>query len=398
MTDFDLLTTLITITAVMAVVLGVVAYLVLLERKAAGWIQDRVGPNRVGPWGVFQPIADGLKMLLKEDIIPRHVDRLFFVLAPAVAAGTALFALAVVPFGPTTPAPLPAESVEALAEAEAAYQASHSFVIAPGLDIGILFVFAIGSLAVYGVVLGGWSANNKYTLLGSLRASAQIISYEIPLGMALLGVILLCGSLNFEQMIGWQASHGWFVAYQPLAFLLFLTSVFAETNRLPFDMPEAEQELVGGYHTEYSSMKFGLFFLGEYSHMVVASLILSIVFFGGWDLFGLTAQEGWLGYFLKFSVLFGKVFLFLLLYIFVRWTIPRFRFDQLMSLAWNGLIPLAMLNLFAVMIVLQLGWTPWLLTAISLLLFAGAAFFTTTGTPGRSVGPVTPTHSTPAGV
>ena len=273
MPAFDPTNTAIVIVALIACVLGLCAYLTLSERKIAAWIQDRIGPNRVGPRGLLQPIADGGKFFLKEEVIPSHVDKIFYLLAPAVAMGTALMTLAVVPFGPTTPPPAPVpvrasvepgspSPVAQFEQQQQAYQEKFNFVLNPGLDIGVLYIFALGSLAVYGVILAGWSANNKYSLLGSLRASAQIVSYEIPLGMSVLGVFLLVGSLNPEKIIAWQTSHGyWLILLQPLALLLFMTSVYAEANRLPFDLAEAEQELVGGYHTEYSSLKLGMMLL-----------------------------------------------------------------------------------------------------------------------------------------
>lgn len=375
MPEFNLLDTALMIAGVLAFVMGVVAYLILAERKVAAWVQDRVGPNRVGPWGLLQPVADGGKMFLKEDVIPSHVDRVFFILAPIVAFSTALMAIAVVPVGPTAPPPDPQLTVAAYTEAQANYQGRFSFVIQPGLDIGLLYVFAIGSLAVYGVILAGWSANNKYSLLGSLRSSAQIISYEIPLGMSVVGVLLFAGSLNLEKVIAWQQQHTWFVLVQPLAFLLFLTSVFAETNRLPFDLPEAEQELVGGYHTEYSnSMKLGLMLLAEYAHMITTSFLMTIVFWGGWSLFGLEDVGGgtiW-GTLIRFAILGFKMFCFVFLFLLVRWTIPRFRFDQLMSLAWKVMIPLALLHLLAAMVVRQFGLPLWALTLLSVGLFVAA--------------------------
>jgi NADH-quinone oxidoreductase subunit H len=241
--------------------------------------------------------------------------------------------------------------------------------------VGVLYVFALGSLAVYGVILAGWSANNKYSLLGSLRSSAQIISYEIPLGMSIVGVLLFAGSLNLETIIAWQAERGWFVLWQPLAFLLFMTSVFAETNRLPFDLPEAEQELVGGYHTEYSnSMKLGLMLLAEYAHMITTSFLMTIVFWGGWSFFGLenvTAEPFW-ATLIRFGILAAKVFAFVFLFLLVRWTIPRFRFDQLMGLAWKVMIPLAILHLLATMVVRQFGLPLWVLTLLSVGLFVAA--------------------------
>jgi NADH-quinone oxidoreductase subunit H len=320
-------------------------------------------------------LADGGKMFLKEDVIPGHVDKIFFVLAPMVAFATALLAVAVVPIGGTTAPPPPAATVAAFDLKQREYQASFSVVLAPGLDVGILFVFAIGSLAVYGVILAGWSANNKYSLLGSLRSSAQIISYEIPLGMSVVGVLLFCGSLNLETVIAWQQAHGWNVWFQPLAFLLFMTSVYAECNRLPFDLPEAEQELVGGYHTEYSnSMKLGLMLLAEYAHMITTSFLMTVVFWGGWAFFGLeriTADPFW-ATLIQTGVLMGKMFCFLFLYLLVRWTIPRFRFDQLMTLAWKTMIPLALVNLVGAMAVRQFGLSPWVMTLVSLGLFLAA--------------------------
>jgi NADH-quinone oxidoreductase subunit H len=392
MTSFHLLQTLIILIGVMLVILGTVAYAVFAERKISAWVQDRIGPNRVGPWGLLQAMADGIKLFLKEDITPKHVDKLFFVVAPAIAMGTALLAFTIVPFGPTQTPPTPvhvaAETPEALATAvqtyEAqmtAYQGEISFVMAPGVDIGLLLLFAIGSLAVYGVILGGWSANNKYSLLGSLRSSAQIISYEIPLGMSIVGVMLFAGSLNLEKIIDWQAQNHWFVLSQPLAFLIFMVAVFAESNRLPFDLPEAEQELVGGYHTEYSSMKLGLFLLGEYAHMITTSFLMAIIFFGGWHFPGLDHIEGIWGVVVKFAIVGAKAGMFIFFYMLVRWTIPRFTFDQLMSLAWQAMIPLAMLNLVCVLFVKEFEMSPWILTGTSFVLFLSAALIGTREKP-----------------
>jgi NADH-quinone oxidoreductase subunit H len=359
----SLLITFITIVVFLAVVMGCVAYLILLERKIAAWVQDRLGPNRVGPFGLLQPIADGLKFLLKEEIIPNHVDRPLFLLAPSIALMTALLAAAVVPFGATN---VPG-------------QTGYQFVIAPGVDIGILFTFAVGTLAVYGVILGGWSSNNKYSFLGGLRSSAQIISYEIPMGLAIIGVLLYSGSLNLERIIAQQVEAGyWNLFTQPLAFLVFLIAVFAETNRLPFDLPEAEQELVGGYHTEYSAMKFALFLFGEYTHMVSTSFLFVALFFGGWH-FPWIAEPGsfWLWKLIVFAV---KMFVIIMVFMLVRWTIPRFRFDQLMGIAWKVLIPLSLVNVLVIMVVKQLaimyGWSNWvvapLLFGLSVVLIAGA--------------------------
>lgn len=393
MTDFSLFSTACMVGGVIAFVMGVVAYLILSERKLAAWVQDRLGPNRVGPWGLLQPIADGGKMFLKEDVIPFHVDRVFFVLAPIIAFSTALLAIAIVPVGSTIPPPVPNSTFDEYALSQQAYRSGFSFVIAPGLDIGILYTFGVGSLAVYGVILAGWSANNKYSLVGSLRSSAQIISYEIPLGMSILGVLLYAGSMNLETVISWQIQHGWNVLYQPLAAILFTVAVFAECNRLPFDLPEAEQELVGGYHTEYSnSMKLGLMLLAEYAHMITTSFLMSIVFWGGWSLFGLenvvTDPIG--AALLRAGILGFKVFGFLFLFLLVRWTIPRFRFDQLMDIAWKVMIPLALLHLLGVIFVRQLHFPPLVLAGIDIVLLFVAGLLTanagTNNTPRRMAG------------
>lgn len=388
MPEFDWLTLAIVIFGVIAVVMPTVGYLTLSERKISAWMQDRFGPNRVGPFGLLQPLADGGKFFLKEAPIPRHVDKVFFLLAPAASMCTALVALAVVPWGPTkpTPAPMPtviegaaasstAEAVDKFETQQAEYKESFKGVILPGLDIGILYVFAVGSLAVYGIILGGWASDNKYSLLGCMRSSAQIISYEIPLGMSVVGVLLYTGTLNLEGIIDWQVKNGWFIAFQPLAFLLFMTSVYAECNRLPFDLPEAEQELVGGYLTEYGSLNFGMFMIGEYTHMITTSLLMTVVFCGGWSLFGLENAAGdsvvW-GGILKTGIVLAKAGFFLVMYQLVRWTIPRFRFDQLMDLAWKVMIPLSILHLLGAMLVREFGWSNWVLTVISVALFLGA--------------------------
>jgi NADH-quinone oxidoreductase subunit H len=442
--NFDTTTfwiTLLLIAVALGAVLGTVAYLILLERKIAAWTQDRFGPNRVGPWGLLQPIADGLKFLLKEEVIPSHVDRIFYLLAPAVALATALLAFAVVPFGPTTPPPQlidhrsevsaytwltrqpgeeekafaqRAEAVDATklypvkpiwpqtkqeeAEVRAAdeffafahnvksfkqqldeYNQTVQFVITPHVDIGIVWVFAVGSLAVYAIVLGGWSSNSKYSFLGSLRSSAQLISYEIPMGMAVLGVMLITGSLNMERMIDYQARHGWNVLFQPLAALLFAVSIFAECNRVPFDLPECEQELVGGYHTEYSAMKFACFFLGEYTHMITTSFVMVALFFGGWHLpWVLTPEATGVGAAIAKLIVFSlKMILFIVFYMLIRWTLPRFRFDQLMALAWKVMMPLALVSLLIVLVFKQfepeVGWSPWLMLPLSVLVLIGAA-------------------------
>lgn len=388
MLEYDWLTLLIVIVGVIAVVLPTVGYLTLSERKISAWMQDRFGPNRVGPFGLLQPLADGGKFFLKEAPIPRRVDKFFFLLAPAASMCTALVALAVVPWGPTSKPVEPVASVSAEGESLTATQKVEEFekrvaadkatfkgVILPGLDIGILYVFAVGSLAVYGIILGGWASDNKYSLLGCMRSSAQIISYEIPLGMSVVGVLLFTGTLNLEGIIDWQAKNGWFIAFQPLAFLLFMVSVYAECNRLPFDLPEAEQELVGGYLTEYGSLNFGMFMIGEYTHMITTSLLMTVVFCGGWACFGLenlmAGDVLWNGV-IKTGIVLAKAGFFLVLYQLVRWTIPRFRFDQLMDLAWKVMIPLSILHLLAAMLVREFGLSNWALTGISVALFVAA--------------------------
>jgi NADH-quinone oxidoreductase subunit H len=412
MHDFNLLLALLTIACVLGVLLGSTAFLIYVERKVAAYIQDRIGPNRVGPWGLFQSVADGLKFLFKEEIIPRHVDKLLYIAAPAVALMTALMAFAVVPFGDTSPPPEPParlalstnpaeraqyqQALQKYEQEQAAYRERYQFVIAPGLDIGILYVFAVGSLAVYGIILGGWAGNNKYSFLGALRSSAQLVSYEIPLGLSILGVVLMTGSLNPERIIHQQAQPGgpgswavWNVLYQPLAFLLFMVSTFAECNRLPFDLPEAEQELIGGYHTEYSAMKFAMFFLGEYTHMITTSFLMVILFFGGWHIPFLVGPDA--GWFLKLIAFAGKMAFFIFFFMLVRWTIPRFRFDQLMTLAWKVFIPLALVNLVCVMFVRHYGLSPWLLLPASLVMIVGAGLMGASETqPAARVPPRVP--------
>lgn len=390
MTDFNLVFTLSMIVVAFGAVMTTVGYLTLAERKISAYMQDRVGPDRVGPFGMFQPLADGIKMFFKEDTTPKHVDKIFFFLAPGIGVATALLAFSIVPFGPSSPPPTPVaiqdvNNVESLQAAVASheeslknYQQNRTFAIAPGLDIGILFSFAIGSLVVYGIILGGWSANNKYALLGSLRSSAQIISYEIPLGMSILGLVLFTGSMNLERIMQYQIDNGWFILFQPLAFLLFMVSVYAECNRLPFDLPEAEQELVGGFHTEFGSMKLGLLLMVDYIHMITTSFFMAILFFGGWHLpFGLTNIDGYAGIAIKIGALALKTFFFLMLYITVRWTIPRFKFDQLMGLAWQVMIPLAIINVIAAMVIREFNLSPWILTVVSIGTFIAAAMIST---------------------
>ncbi|MEQ8788726.1 MAG: NADH-quinone oxidoreductase subunit NuoH [Pirellulaceae bacterium] len=346
------------------------AYLVLLERRMAAWVQDRHGPNRVGIpltkirlFGLGQPLADGLKFILKEEYTPAHVDKRLFLLAPIVILVAALAAFAVIPFGSLLPIHVAqgqdgAVSIQSAAPGESQV----SMVVAPGMNVAVLFVFALGSIAVYGVILGGWASNNKYSFLGGLRSSAQLIAYELPLGLGLLGVVLASGSLDMTQIIGAQFESGvWFLLLQPLGFIVFGIAAFAEAARLPFDLPEAEQELIGGYHTEYAGMKLLLMLVGEFLHMITAALLIVILFLGGWHFWGLTGTAFeltgwgtgstglmWLEAAVRVFVLLTKVFLVILFFMLVRWSWPRFRFDQLMALAWKVMLPLGMVNLVAV--------------------------------------------------
>jgi NADH-quinone oxidoreductase subunit H len=331
---------------VVGITQGAVAYLILVERKIAAWAQDRIGPNRAGPFGLLQPLADGAKMILKEDVVPGYVSKPLFILAPLISIVAAMVGFAVVPFGPVTPMPADPGFFDILGQ----------FQIAPGVDIGILYILAVGSLGVYGVILAGWASNSKYSFLGGLRSSAQLISYEIPLGMSILGMVLIAGSLDLNTIVNWQDRHVWGIVAQPIGFLLFLISSFAETNRLPFDLPESEQELVGGFHTEYSAMKFGMFFLGEYLHVITVSYLIVILFFGGWDIpFVLTQdQVGFAFALIKAGVLVFKVSCVIVFIMWIRWTLPRFRYDTLMDLAWKRMIPLSIGNLVLTAIVVQI--------------------------------------------
>lgn len=311
-----------------AVLLGMVAYGTLLERKVAAWIQDRVGPNRVGPLGLLQPIADGVKLLMKEPMMPSYVHPIYYNLAPCLVVTPALLMVGVLPFGSTI-------GGERAAIAD--------------LDLGLLFVFAVTSLAVYGIVLAGWASNSKYPMLGGVRSSAQMISYEVCIGLSIVGVLLTTGTMNLSEIVQNQADDGWLCWRQPLGCLLFTVAAFAETNRLPFDFPEAEQELVAGYHTEYSGMKFAMFQMGEYANMIVSAGVIVTLFFGGWSLpfapfngpvEGLGLELLHVAVFL--AKLVGMVFFFM----WVRWSLPRFRYDQLMGMCWNAMVPLSLLNLF----------------------------------------------------
>ncbi len=326
-----------------------VALLTLLERRVCAWMQDRLGPNRVGPQGILQPAADGLKNFLKEETSPAMADKALFTLAPIVSFVPALLTFGVIPFA----SPLPTKwGVVPMVVAD--------------LPVGFLYILAISSLGVYGIVLAGWSSNNKYALLGGLRASAQMISYEIALGMSTVAVLLLAGNVTLSQVIAQQQQGLWFVIPLTLAFIIFFISALAETNRLPFDLPEAEGELIAGYHTEYSSMKFSMFYIAEYSNMVTASALMATLFFGGWDIpltsWDSTGEPTVVKTLATMAVFGLKTFSFLFTYIWVRWTLPRFRYDQLMALGWKVLLPLALVYITMIAAAIwyfrvQLGWT-----------------------------------------
>ncbi|MFN5327205.1 MAG: NADH-quinone oxidoreductase subunit NuoH [Bacteroidota bacterium] len=333
--------------AIISFSLVVAMYTTFAERKIAGFMQDRRGPNRAGPFGILQPLADGLKLFFKEEIIPLTSNKGLFVLGPALAMLTAMLTSAVIPWG---------SQIE-IAGRTVSLQVAD-------VNIGILYVFGVVSLGVYGIMIGGWSSNNKFSLLAAVRGASQIISYELAMGLSLISLLLMTGSLSLKTIVeqqmqgGWGGLLGWNILYQPLAFLIFLICVFAECNRTPFDLPEAENELNFGYHQEYSSMKLGLYLFSEYVNMFISSAVVSTLFFGGYDIpfvneaelasnigVNLVALFGFLAFF-------AKIAFFLFLFIWVRWTIPRFRYDQLMDLGWKKLIPLALANLLITAVVL----------------------------------------------
>jgi len=334
-----LLLTVLKIAVVLVITLTAVAYTVLLERKVLGRMQNRWGPSRVGPFGLLQPLADGIKLFLKEDMMPLAVERPLFVLAPIIALGCALISIAVVPFG-----------------AQTMVKGVDLFQIA-NLNIGLLVVLGVTSIGVYGIALSGWSSNNKYSLFGSLRATAQVISYELALGLSLVGVVLRAGSLSLRDIVNSQARHGmlsWNIlgGFQIVGFFIYLMAAYAETNRSPFDLPEAESELVAGYHTEYSSMKFAMFFMAEYANMITVACVATLLFFGGANtpfghIFDGVFAHGFIHTVLPIFWFVFKILAFLLLYIWVRATLPRFRYDQLMSFGWKFLLPVAMVNILA---------------------------------------------------
>ncbi len=319
------------IVTVFLISLLVAMYSTYAERKVAAFMQDRLGPNRAGPFGVLQPLADGVKMFMKEEIIPDVSNKFLFILGPCIAMLTATMTSAVIPWG------------KGLTISGEFYP-----VQATDVNIGILYIFGVVSIGVYGIMIGGWASNNKYSLLGALRASSQMISYEIAMGLSIIALVMMTGTLSVREITEQQAGGHWNIFYQPLGFVIFLICAFAETNRAPFDLPECETELVGGYHTEYSSMKLGFYLFAEYINMFISSAVISTLYFGGYnmpfiDRFitdpNILSMVGTL-------FLFAKIFFFIFFFMWIRWTLPRFRYDQLMNIGWKKLIPLSIANIF----------------------------------------------------
>jgi NADH-quinone oxidoreductase subunit H len=355
----QLITSALVIGGMLHVILIGCAYSIWLERKLSAWMQDRVGPNRVGPNGLLQPIADGLKFLLKEDYNPPGVEKWLFILAPAFIMVPAMIGFVIIPWG----GQLDLGSLPFGLATKLGLEGITVNVAGATLNVGIVYLLATAALGVYGVGLGGWASNNKWSFLGGLRASAQMISYEIPMGLSLLAVVLTMGSVEPYQIVAGQQAGGWNLLTQPIAAVLFYACMLAEANRSPFDLAEAESELVGGYHTEYSSMKFAMFFLGEYFHMITGAAFFTLLFLGGWSLnpigIGPDLPSG--GslpvILLQVGVMLGKVAFLVAFGMAVRWTLPRFRFDQLMRLAWEGMIPTATLVVLMTSVFVFLGWT-----------------------------------------
>ncbi|MSR29539.1 MAG: NADH-quinone oxidoreductase subunit NuoH [Phycisphaerales bacterium] len=365
----QLVVNVIVIVVMVHVLLGGCAYGVMLERKLSAWMQDRIGPNRVGPRGLLQPIADGIKFLLKEEHTPSGADSMLFTLAPGLSIIPAMAAFVIIPWGGTLDlSTLPTAVVSFLTNIGIT-MGSEVRIAGADLNVGIIYLIAVASLGVYGVALGGWASNSKFSFLGGLRASAQMISYEIPMGLAVLCVILAAGSLDPYQIIASQQAMGWNLVQQPLVAIVFYACILAEANRAPFDLAEAESELVGGFHTEYSSMRFAMFFLAEYFHVITGSAFFSLLFLGGWSInplgglfpgWDLPAAGSIALVLLQVAVMLGKTAFMLAFAMAVRWTIPRFRFDQLMSLAWEGMIPATLLFLTATATMTFLGLPQYL--------------------------------------
>ena len=355
---------------VFVVVLVWVALLTLMERKVSAWIQNRLGPNRVGPGGLLQPVADGIKNFIKEETLPKVANPVLFVLAPAMSFIPAMLLSAVIPFA----APLPLEFDFTLPIVGRMVHSGATPMVVADLPVGFLFVLAVSSMGVYGIAIAGWSSNSKYSLLGGLRASAQMVSYEVALGLSVLPILLLAGNVSFSSVIAEQQAGLWYVLPLFLSFFVFLISGLAETNRLPFDMPEAESELIAGYHTEYSAMKFAMFFIAEYANMITVSAMTATLFLGGWDIpFTTWDQQGGVAQTLATGGFFvAKVMVFIFIFMWIRWTLPRFRYDQLMALGWKFLIEVATVYFVVIAIAMHLIGRVWGVTdprAMGLWLF-----------------------------
>lgn len=334
MIDPILIFKIILIVVLFALSLGIAAYSTYAERKVAAFMQDRLGPNRAGPFGLLQPLADGVKMFMKEDFIPDSANRFLFIAGPAITMITALMTSAVIPWGPAVT--INGQSVP---------------LQVADINIGVLYVLGVVSLGVYGIMIGGWASNNKYSLLGAVRASSQMISYELAMGMSIIAVVMSTGSLSIGDIVMAQsdwAGMNWNIFVQPLGCLIFIICAFAECNRTPFDLPESETELVGGFHTEYSSMKLGFYLFAEYVNMFISSAMITCLYFGGYNFPGMEAVQGSVGQvwfaLICVAVMFAKVLFFVFFFMWIRWTIPRFRFDQLLNLGWKILLPLSILN------------------------------------------------------
>jgi NADH-quinone oxidoreductase subunit H len=373
------------ILVIFAITLGIAAYSTYAERKVAAFLQDRIGPNRAGPWGLMQPLADAGKMFFKEDFIPAQASKWLFILGPCLAMLTALMSSAVIPFGDSIRFAwnninydIPFQAIE--------------------INIGVLYIFGVVSLGVYGIMVGGWASNNKFSLLGAIRAASQNISYEIALGLSMIAILMMTGSLSVRSIVNEQASFfEWNVFTQPLGFIIFLTCAFAECNRTPFDLPECETELVGGYHTEYSSMKLGFYLFAEYINMFVSSAFISALYFGGFHYPFMDLVNGALekslgavaghnvGTLIEVVVFFGKIFFFIFFFMWVRWTLPRFRYDQLMNLGWKMLIPLSILNVVVTGagLLYDFKYSSWLIAIVMVVL----AVMSTARAPKREVIP-----------
>ena len=341
---FLLIEKLILIAIIIFASLGVALYTTFAERKVAAILQDRPGPNRAGPFGLLQPLADGLKLITKEEIIPTHANKWLFILGPGLAMTAALMTCAVVPWGGT---------IEVLG-----HQVDLQIA---DVNIGILYVFAVVSMGVYGVMIGGWASNNKFSLMAALRAASQAISYELAMGLSLIALLMVTGSLSLRTIVEQQVGHVWNIVYQPLGFLIFFICALAECNRTPFDLPEAENELNFGYHQEYSSMKLGFYLFSEYINMFISSTIMATMFFGGYDLPFVTSHLSIPGTaaIVGIVVLMAKVVMFIFLFMWIRWTIPRFRYDQLMDLGWKKMIPLALANMLVTGFIVLLKQNNW---------------------------------------